>query len=83
MLCTAGGHTAEMLMLVAGLDKAYYTPRVYVTAETDKMSAKRALTCEQDWAAATATKVGRMSWNSCWPRALLWYCTAEPMTSVQ
>lgn len=45
----AGGHTAEMLMLVSGLDKHYYSPRVYVVAETDKMSAKRALTREQEW----------------------------------
>jgi hypothetical protein len=47
----AGGHTAEMLMLVSGLDKQYYSPRVYVVAETDKMSAKRALTREQEWSA--------------------------------
>jgi hypothetical protein len=50
-----------MLMLVAALDKAYYTPRVYVAAETDKMSAKRALTCEQEWAAAAAKQVSRAS----------------------
>lgn len=54
----AGGHTAEMLMLVASLDKQYYCPRVYVVAETDKMSAKRALTREQEWAAAPAAQVG-------------------------
>jgi hypothetical protein len=40
-----------MLMLVSGLDKQYYSPRVYVVAETDKMSAKRALTREQEWSA--------------------------------
>ena len=45
-----GGHTAEMLMLVEGMDKAFYSPRVYVVAETDAMSAKRALTREQTWA---------------------------------
>jgi hypothetical protein len=43
-----------MLMLVASLEKQYYCPRVYVVAETDKMSAKRALTREQEWAAAAA-----------------------------
>jgi hypothetical protein len=42
-------------MLVSGLDKQYYSPRVYVVAETDKMSAKRALTREQEWAAAEQT----------------------------
>lgn len=50
-----GGHTAEMLMLVAGLDKQYYSPRVYVVAETDAMSAKRALAREQEWAATATT----------------------------
>lgn len=39
-----------MLMLVEGLDKDFYSPRVYVAAETDKMSAKRALSREQTWA---------------------------------
>lgn len=37
-------------MLVEGLDKDFYSPRVYVAAETDKMSAKRALSREQTWA---------------------------------
>lgn len=46
----SGGHTAEMLMLVEGMDKAFYSPRVYVAAETDKMSAKRAVSREQSWA---------------------------------
>ena len=46
-----------MLMLVSGLDKQYYSPRVYVVAETDKMSAKRALSREQEWAAAAAATV--------------------------
>jgi hypothetical protein len=38
-----------MLMLVEGMNKAFYSPRVYVAAETDKMSAKRALSREQSW----------------------------------
>lgn len=53
-----------MLMLVSGLDKQYYSPRVYVVAETDKMSAKRALTREQEWAAAAVVTVS--SWTVCW-----------------
>lgn len=44
-------------MLVSRLDKQYYCPRVYVVAETDHMSAKRALTREQEWAAAAAGQV--------------------------
>lgn len=34
-------------MLVAKLDKSFYTPRCYVVAETDKMSGNRALTQEK------------------------------------
>lgn len=43
-------------MLVSGLDKSFYTPRVYVVAETDKMSAKRALTREQEWTSAQVSR---------------------------
>jgi hypothetical protein len=45
----AGGHTAEMLMLVEKLDKVHYAPRVYVVAASDRMSGTRALTKEQGW----------------------------------
>lgn len=45
----AGGHTAEMLMLVAKLDKQGYSPRCYVVAETDRMSGQKALKHEQGW----------------------------------
>ena len=34
----SGGHTAEMLRLVGGMNLHNYTPRVYVVAEEDKMS---------------------------------------------
>lgn len=34
----SGGHTAEMLQLAGSLDRTRYTPRIYVVAETDKMS---------------------------------------------
>eukprot|EP00878_Enallax_costatus_P031847 GHUV01034902.1.p1 GENE.GHUV01034902.1~~GHUV01034902.1.p1 ORF type:complete len:129 (+),score=13.99 GHUV01034902.1:265-651(+) len=60
-MMNAGGHTAEMLMLVEGLDKAYYSPRVYVAAETDAMSAKRALTRESTWAKAQVTTLAYTS----------------------
>lgn len=33
----AGGHTAEMLRLLASMDLTRYTPRDYVAAETDAM----------------------------------------------
>jgi hypothetical protein len=39
-----------MLMLVDELDRTYYRPRVYVVAETDKMSSTKALRREQEWA---------------------------------
>ena len=34
----SGGHTAEMLRLVGGMNLHNYTPRVYVVAEGDKLS---------------------------------------------
>ena len=34
----SGGHTAEMLRLLGGMNLHSYTPRVYVVAEGDKMS---------------------------------------------
>ncbi len=39
-------------MLVEQLDKSSYAPRCYVVAETDKMSAAKALSREKAWAAA-------------------------------
>jgi hypothetical protein len=39
-----------MLMLLQSLDRATYTPRLYVAAETDAMSARRALAREATWA---------------------------------
>jgi beta-1,4-N-acetylglucosaminyltransferase len=38
-----------MLMLLEQLDKAHYSPRCYVVAATDRMSAAKALTKEQAW----------------------------------
>lgn len=34
----SGGHTTEMLRIVRHLDSSKYTPRVYIHAQTDKMS---------------------------------------------
>lgn len=42
----SGGHTAEMLRIVANLDPNKYSPRVYVCAKTDSMSVKKLLVQE-------------------------------------
>jgi hypothetical protein len=55
-----------MLMLLDQMDKSYYTPRVYVVAETDKLSGRRALDRE-------AAKVGLQLLSlrlSCWDQPL-------------
>ena len=38
----SGGHTAEMLHLLGGMQLQNYRPRVYVAAESDTMSVKKA-----------------------------------------
>ncbi|XP_059074453.1 uncharacterized protein LOC131060119 isoform X3 [Cryptomeria japonica] len=43
----SGGHTAEMLNLVAVLKKERFYPRWYVAAATDNMSLERARTAEE------------------------------------
>uniref|UniRef100_A0A383VRD0 UDP-N-acetylglucosamine transferase subunit ALG14 n=1 Tax=Tetradesmus obliquus TaxID=3088 RepID=A0A383VRD0_TETOB len=53
----SGGHTAEMLMLLESMDRAFYCPRVYVAANTDHMSAARALSREQEWAGSKGPSV--------------------------
>lgn len=42
----SGGHTAEMLALTAGLNHKLYTPRIYVMANTDKISQTKVLAQE-------------------------------------
>ncbi|KAK9138161.1 hypothetical protein Sjap_008755 [Stephania japonica] len=42
----SGGHTAEMLNLVAVLQKDKFTPRTYIAASTDNMSLQKASTLE-------------------------------------
>ncbi|OVA02483.1 Oligosaccharide biosynthesis protein Alg14-like [Macleaya cordata] len=42
----SGGHTAEMLNLIRGLQKNRFTPRVYVAASTDNMSLQKAQVLE-------------------------------------
>lgn len=39
----SGGHTAEMLTLTRSLDPDRYTPRIYVVADTDKMSMNKVI----------------------------------------
>lgn len=43
----SGGHTAEMLMLLSNMNLAKHEPRCYVVAETDGMSAQKAIRQEQ------------------------------------
>lgn len=45
-----GGHTAEMLNLVAVLQKDKYTPRFYIAALTDNMSLQKAQVLEESLA---------------------------------
>lgn len=42
----SGGHTAEMLNLLAALQKDRFTPRYYIAAATDNMSLQKARTFE-------------------------------------
>lgn len=44
----SGGHTAEMLRIVKHLDIKNYTPRVYIHAQTDKLSAEKVRDLEGD-----------------------------------
>lgn len=43
----SGGHTVEMLKMVAALNPKKYNPRVYVVADTDKISNKKLLQVEE------------------------------------
>lgn len=47
---TAGGHTAEMLNLLAVLQKDRFKPRFYIAAATDNMSLQKALLLENNLA---------------------------------
>jgi hypothetical protein len=42
-----GGHTAEMMNIIAELQKDLFTPRFYVAALTDSMSLQKAQVYEQ------------------------------------
>ena len=43
-----GGHTTEMLRLMCQMDLDFYTPRIYVVADTDKHSAAKSASFEQE-----------------------------------
>ncbi|KNC50042.1 UDP-N-acetylglucosamine transferase subunit ALG14 [Thecamonas trahens ATCC 50062] len=43
----SGGHTSEMLSMLAALDRARYSPRTYVVAATDRHSAGKAEAAEE------------------------------------
>lgn len=43
----SGGHTVEMLKMVAALNPKKYSPRIYVVADTDKISNIKLLEVEK------------------------------------
>lgn len=55
----SGGHTTEMLALTKELDKARYTPRIYVLAVTDTTSEPKVLAQEQDRDDYQIIRIGR------------------------
>lgn len=54
----SGGHTTEMIRLLGSLS-VYYQPRIYVLAETDKMSAEKITSFEKN-------RTGEVSSMVCW-----------------
>ncbi|KAK7252498.1 hypothetical protein RIF29_36478 [Crotalaria pallida] len=53
----SGGHTAEMLNLLAVLQKDRFIPRFYIAAATDNMSLQKAQLLENSLAAENGTRV--------------------------
>ncbi|KAF7829206.1 UDP-N-acetylglucosamine transferase subunit ALG14-like protein isoform X1 [Senna tora] len=53
----SGGHTAEMLNLLAVIQKDRFTPRFYVAAATDNMSLQKAQLLENSLAEENGTRV--------------------------
>ncbi|XP_073220539.1 uncharacterized protein [Cicer arietinum] len=53
----SGGHTAEMLNLLAVLQKDRFKPRFYIAAATDNMSLQKALLLENNLASESGTDV--------------------------
>jgi beta-1,4-N-acetylglucosaminyltransferase len=42
-----GGHTAEMMQLIKGLNPSKYTPRSYFLADMDSLSEEKAIQYEE------------------------------------
>ncbi|XP_040872198.1 UDP-N-acetylglucosamine transferase subunit ALG14 isoform X4 [Glycine max] len=57
VLSVVGGHTAEMLNLLAVLQKDRFKPRFYIAAATDNMSLQKAQLLENSLAAENAARV--------------------------
>ncbi|KAI5438092.1 uncharacterized protein LOC127119765 [Lathyrus oleraceus] len=53
----SGGHTAEMLNLLAVLQKDRFTPRFYIAAATDNMSLQKAMLLENSLASESGIDV--------------------------
>lgn len=49
----SGGHTAEMLKLLSGMNLSNYNPRTYVVASTDRMSANKVRVFEESVGSST------------------------------
>ena len=49
----SGGHTAEMLKLLSGVNLSNYNPRTYVVASTDRMSAEKVRVFEESVGCST------------------------------
>ena len=52
-----GGHTTEMMRLLGSLS-SYYQPRIYIVAETDKMSVEKITTFEKEKTKRGGSEVG-------------------------
>lgn len=52
-----GGHTTEMMRLLGSLS-SYYQPRIYIVAETDKMSVEKITSFEKEKTSRGGSKVG-------------------------
>jgi len=56
----SGGHTAEMLRLLSGMDLNHYHPRVYVAATNDRMSVEKVEKFESDCGCKTDVDIRKI-----------------------
>ena len=53
----SGGHTSEMMTLLSGMNLRHYTPRTYVVANTDTMSADKLRKFEEETGTSEETQI--------------------------